>query len=189
MSTSRRTSEPKTKLVPLDSVVPYWRNPRRIPDDAVNALRESIERYGYTQPIVVDGENTIIIGHTRYAALRRMGAEKVQVRVVTGLPASKVKQLRVLDNRSAELTSWNMDELSDELEELDKDLMRSFFPEIGGLSDDGPEVGSDEGPDTSDWDEVVTEAEFVCPSCFHSWKMEVDKEAVMAGKLEVTDNG
>jgi ParB-like chromosome segregation protein Spo0J len=94
-----------TRVLSLDDIVPYWRNPRVVTDDAVNAVAESIERYGYTQPIVVDAENVIVIGHTRYAALRRLGATEAPVMTVTTLSPTQVKQLRVIDNKAHELTS------------------------------------------------------------------------------------
>jgi hypothetical protein len=172
-------------MLALDAVVPYWRNPRRISDEAVNALVTSIQTYGYSQPIVVDEANVIIIGHTRYTALRRMGVKSAPVVVAKGLTANQVKELRVLDNRTGEFTSWDFDNLSEELQGLNLALMRAFFPEVGSIKDDGPGPTEDTGPDPSAWDEVDRTAEFICPSCFHSWEMEVTKAAVMAGKLEV----
>ena len=60
------------ETVDLDRVRPYWRNPRRVTEDAVTQLMASISEYGYQQPIVVDSDYVIIVGHTRYAALRRL---------------------------------------------------------------------------------------------------------------------
>lgn len=182
MSPSPRTSDIATR--DINEIIPYWRNPRTIPDDAVNALVQSIQTYGYLQPIVVDKTNTIIIGHSRYAALRRMGETEVPVKVVD-LPAEKAKQLRVLDNKTAEFSSWSHDDLLAELEDLDHDLMRAFFPEvIPAVSE--PDVPVETGADPNLLSsETDLAAEFVCPSCFHSWTMEVTAEAVKTGKLEV----
>lgn len=178
---------PDPVVMALDAVVPYWRNPRRINDEAVNALVASITEYGYSQPIVVDETNVIIIGHTRYTALRRMGVQQAPVVVATGLTAGQVKELRVLDNKAAEYSSWDFEVLSEELQGLNMGLMRAFFPEVGSIQDRGTdEVSeSDDLPDTSAWDEVDRLAEFICPSCFHSWEMEVTLKAVKTGKLEV----
>ena len=178
---------PEPEVMTLDEVIPYWRNPRRINDEAVNALVASITEYGYSQPIVVDESKTIIIGHTRYTALRRMGATSAPVVVAKGLSPTAVKELRILDNRAGEYTSWDFEALSEELANLNLSLMRSFFPEVGSLRDDGPAVSdADQGPDTSAWDEVDMTAEFICPECFHTFEIVVTKEAVMAGKLQVS---
>lgn len=169
----------------IDEIVPYWRNPRVITDESVNAVAESLRRYGYQQPIVVDENYVIVMGHTRYAAMRRLGVTEAQVRVVE-MPAPKIKQLRLLDNRTHEYTSWDFDGLVNELEELDDDLMRSYFPEVVPEPDAGPSDDYNEfelfGPDGTSQD---SEVEFVCPSCFHEWTMDVEREAVMSGRLEV----
>jgi hypothetical protein len=180
MNMSPATSE---ETLDLDGIVPYWRNPRRITDEAVNAVAASISEYGYQQPIVVDAANVIVIGHTRYAALRRLGARQAKVLRVTGLDQAKVKQLRVMDNRVREFTSWDYEALVAELSGLDTDLMRSFFPEAAMLTDDGP---PDPPPPPSPSDPSPVQdpvADFVCPSCFHGWSMPVTVEAIRTGHL------
>lgn len=186
--------QPRAERVHIDKVSPYWRNPRSIPTEAVQAVRTSIEQFGYLQPIVVDDTYTVIIGHTRYAALRKMGAENIDVAVVDYLPAAKVKELRVVDNRSGEYTSWNFDALMEELDSLgatltdaDAMLMRGLFPEMG----DGVEREKAERAEAvetiekgEDWRYVVPEVEFTCPTCFHDFEVTVTKDQIMAGRIE-----
>lgn len=173
----------------LDTLVPYWRNPRRITDEAVNAVAESIRRYGYQQPIAVDEANVIVVGHTRYSALRRLGYTHAQVRVLRDLTPQQIKQLRLIDNRVAELTSWDFDSLMSELGDLDASLMQRFFPEVSE-DDTDMVVEMDEMP----WDvpqEVDDdpephsgrEVEFVCPSCFNMWEQSVSKAQVLDGLI------
>lgn len=192
MSTSLQTSDvgpTQTVQLLVDEIVPYWRNPRRIPEEAVSAVAASIRDYGYQQPIVVDANNTIVIGHTRYAALRRL---KVDTRVpcikLGGLSPAKIKELRVLDNRVAEYTSWDFEQLMDELGDLDAELMSAYFPEAQTIDDPGPTVDLDlDTPRPLPWDTVdAVPSEFVCPSCFHTWTMNVTHDAVRSGRLEVT---
>lgn len=174
----------ETVTKPIDWVKPYWRNPRRVPEEAVNALAESITRFGYQQPIVVDAEGVIIIGHTRYAAVRKLGWAEVGVLIASDLSQKKVKQLRVIDNRVAEFTSWDLDALSDELDGLDEGLLRAYFPEMSP-SDWSEEEAQALTEDPSKlWDEVETEVEFTCPSCFHMFNTEVTREAILNGKIE-----
>lgn len=192
MSTSRRTSS-KLPLVTmkLDDIIPYWRNPRRITDESVNAVAESLRRYGYQQPIVVDESNVIVIGHTRYAALRRIGVTEIPVLVAKGLSPVKIKELRVVDNRTHEYGSWDFTQLVNELSELDAELMQSFFPEVAM----GPVAGDTGGADSFDLnaksdvaDVTKTEssAEFICPSCFHSWEMNVTESMIRKGRLQLS---
>jgi hypothetical protein len=173
----------QAQLLDLDQIVPYWRNPRVVTDEAVNAVAESITRYGYNQPIVVDASNVIVVGHTRYAALRRLGVAQAPV-VTVDLPPAKIKQLRVLDNRTHEFTSWNFDQLVQELDELDDDLMRAYFPDIVAEPDAGPDasgfVGAADGPYTPP---PADQVEFTCPSCFHEFSGTVTREMVLSGRI------
>lgn len=174
-----------TQTMQMDEIVPYWRNPRTIPDEAVNAVGESISRYGYQQPIVVDTSGTIVIGHTRYAALRRLGVTEVSV-LVADLPPEKIKQLRVLDNRAGELTSWDFDALTAELSGLDAGLMAAYFPEVDLGNEPLGEPDAvlpiyTEGSDSAEDGEV----DFICPACFHSWAVHVGSEDILKGKIEV----
>lgn len=167
----------------LDSIVPYWRNPRRITDEAVNAVAESIKRYGYRQPIVVDAEHTLIIGHTRYAALRRLGYTEAAVRVEKNLSQKQVKHLRAIDNRTAEYTDWDFDVLVDEMRELDSDITESFFADLALSVEEvtgTPYVEPSDASPTLDRDE----AEFICPSCFHTWETPVSEAQIRKGRIE-----
>lgn len=177
----------ETLVVKIDEIIPYWRNPRRIPDEAVNAVAESISRYGYQQPIVVDGKMVIVAGHTRYAALRRLGAEEVQIVVARDLTKQQADQLRVIDNRSGEYSSWDWDALVGELGALDAGLMRAYFPDAVRV--DVPEAGTDQGEqhrtvDTEQPDQAAQDVDFICPSCYHSWTARVDRDAVLSGRIE-----
>jgi hypothetical protein len=178
--------DPKTgsiERVHVDTVVPYWRNPRRLSEEAVGAVRKSIEQYGYSQPIVVDEKYTIIIGHTRYAAMRSLGATEVDVMKIDYLSGNQVKQLRVIDNRANEYAFWDFEKLVTELEGADDTYLRALFPDIIGADADLEEnsVTVRDGSGGNDWDDVDTEVEFVCPMCFHEWIQQVTREQVMSG--------
>ncbi len=176
------------RVLPIDDVRPYWRNPRRVPEEAVNALMESLRTYGYQQPIVVDAENEIVIGHTRYAAMRRLGYAEVMV-VVADLPAAKISQLRVIDNRAAEFSSWDFEALVAELEDFDAGLLTALFPEVH-LSTEQITAERDAADDRlmeQEWDKVVNEVGFVCPSCYHEWEMTVSREDILSGHLEIKE--
>jgi hypothetical protein len=183
-------TQPKTgsiERVHVDTVVPYWRNPRRLSEEAVGAVRKSIEQYGYSQPIVVDENYTIIVGHTRYAAMRSLGVQEVDVMKVDYLSGTQVKQLRVIDNRANEFAIWDFDKLLEELQGADGDeYMRGLFPDIMGADGAAGEssVVVREASDGSDWDDVDTTVEFVCPTCFHEWEQKVTRDQIMNGIIE-----
>ncbi len=107
----------KVELRPLAEVKPYEKNPR-LNDDAVEAVMNSIQAFGWRQPIVVDGDGVIICGHTRWKAAQRLGLQMVPVHVATDLSPEKVRAYRIADNKSAELAGWNMELLPLEMAEL-----------------------------------------------------------------------
>jgi site-specific DNA-methyltransferase (adenine-specific) len=110
----------------IDLIKPYWRNPRKN-ENAVEAVKESIKRYGYTQPIVVDKDNVIIAGHTRYKALRQLGYKNIAV-VLLDIDEDKAKQYRIADNKTAEMSEWDDDLLMYELREIEElEDMTIFF--------------------------------------------------------------
>ena len=181
---SKQLKLSKRRDLHIDEIKPYWRNPRRVPVEAVNALMESIRSFGYQQPIVVDNDNVIIIGHTRYAALRKLGVEELSVVVAGELSPDKVKQLRVLDNKVAEATTWDFEVLMEELEIIDSELIVALFPEKISDEDFDKATETFTAELEEGWSQVVNQVEFVCPSCFHSWETHVDRESVMKGIIE-----
>jgi ParB-like chromosome segregation protein Spo0J len=110
----------------LTAIKPYWRNPRDNAE-AVEAVKSSIEAFGFNQPIVVDGENVIIAGHTRYRAATELGYTKVPC-VVVELDAQAAKAYRIADNKSGELATWDLSKLIPELREIeDIESMQVYF--------------------------------------------------------------
>ena len=83
---------------------------------AVGATR--LKEFGWRQPLVVDEDGVVIAGHTRLLAAQRLGLEKVPVHVAVGLSPEQVKAYRLMDNRSAQETSWDAELLPLELSEL-----------------------------------------------------------------------
>lgn len=111
---------------PIFEIKPYWRNPR-INHAVIDALKESISEFGFNQPIVIDENNIVIVGHARLKACIELGFKEVPcVRVSLG--ASKAKKYRIADNKLAEISEWDMKSLIPELRELDAKEMAIFFP-------------------------------------------------------------
>jgi ParB-like chromosome segregation protein Spo0J len=114
-----RTTAMLVEMRPIDSIRPYENNPR-MNDDAVDAVAASIREYGFRQPIVVDEDGVIIVGHTRYKAALKLGLTEVPVHVAVGLSPAQARAYRIADNQTATMSSWDEDKLPLELIELQK---------------------------------------------------------------------
>lgn len=139
----------QVQSIKISEVKPYDRNPRKN-DDGVEAVANSIKEFGWQQPIVVDKDNVIIVGHTRYKAAKKLGMDKVPVVVADNLSPEQVKAYRLADNKTGELTDWDMGLLDDELADI-ADIDMSDFGFNLDLDDDEAKVQED------DFDEEVPE--------------------------------
>jgi len=159
-------------------IKPYDKNPRDN-DGAVEAVAHSIREFGFRQPIVVDAEGVIIVGHTRWKAACKLGLDEVPVHVATDLTPAQIKAYRIADNKVAELATWDLDLLPIELSELrgmDVDLgMLGFSPEelaklldgdlAEGLTDPDEVPEPPEEPVTQPGDLWMLCTYTTCPHC------------------------
>src|SRR5580704_10623377 len=106
---------------PIDRPIEYARNARKITAAAVDKVAASIQEFGFRQPIVVDKDNVIIVGHVRLRAAKKLGMTHVPVHVAANLTSAQVRAYRLMDNRSHEEVEWDLEMLGAELLEL-KDL-------------------------------------------------------------------
>lgn len=129
---------------------PYPKNARKISQGAMDAVAKSIREFGWRQPIVVDKDDVIVIGHVRRLAALQEGWSQVPVHVADNLTPAQIRQLRLMDNRSHEEAQWDMEILTAEMLELrgldlnlDLGLTGFSMDEIGralGLITDVPRV-------------------------------------------------
>ena len=108
------------ELRPIDSITPYDKNPR-LNDGAVEAVARSLKEFKVRQPIVVDKDGIIVVGHTRWKAAKSLGWTEFPVHVAADLTPEQAKAYRLADNQAATIAEWDMDLLPAELLEL-KDL-------------------------------------------------------------------
>ena len=120
--------EIKIETVNIDLIKPYWRNPRNN-DQAIEPVKESIKRFGYTQPITLDKENVIVTGHTRYKALKQLGITEIPC-IRLDLSPQKAKEYRIIDNKTSEFASWTNDFVVELREFEDIESCEVFFPDI-----------------------------------------------------------
>lgn len=146
----------------LADITPYERNPR-VNDQAVAVVAESITRFGFRQPIVVDGEGVIVCGHTRWKAAQSLGLEEAPVHVAADLTPEQARAYRIADNRTAELSEWDLELLPLELSGLqeiglDWNLLGFAERELQKLLDPGVsegEIEADAIPEPPD--EAITQ--------------------------------
>ncbi len=106
--------------VPVERLIPYARNPRKNAG-AIDAVKASIAEFGFRQPIVVDENMVIIVGHTRLSAAKALGLAMVPVHVAEGLTPAKARTYRLMDNRSGENAEWDDELLTLEFGDLLQD--------------------------------------------------------------------
>lgn len=121
---------PTVEMVDIEKVREAEENPRTISTRAVDVLALSLERFGWKQPLVVDGDGRIIVGHTRHRAARKLGLTRVPVIIADDLTPAEVDAYRIADNRTHDFTTWDLPALVDQLDALADD-----FSDVLALAD------------------------------------------------------
>lgn len=101
--------------VDIDKLIPYHNNPRK--NQTIEAIASSINEYGFQQPIVVDKNMVVIVGHTRLLGAKKLGLNKVPIQVAD-LSQAQAKAYRIADNKLNEGSEWDYTKLHNELAEL-----------------------------------------------------------------------
>ena len=144
------------KLIDLK---PYENNPRNNAG-AVAIVANSIKEFGFKIPIVIDANDVIVCGHTRFLAAKELGLESVPCIIADDLTPEQVKAFRLVDNKSAELSGWNFSLLNEELADICTINMDDFGfepPKEGGMNNECREIDLNELEDE--------EFEHECPKC------------------------
>ncbi|OPZ65983.1 MAG: ParB-like nuclease domain protein [Firmicutes bacterium ADurb.Bin506] len=172
-----------------DSITPYDKNARIIPQAAIDKVATSISEFGWRQPIVVDEAGVILAGHTRLLAAKQLGLETVPVSVAKGLSPEQARAYRLMDNRANQESMWDHLVLKDELSRLSVD--GALDPALTGFSDeefaaftqsvDSGRFG-DAPNEFKTFDETI-HTDCKCPHCGYEWKGG-GKEAAAAAERE-----
>lgn len=107
--------------LPIDQIEPYGKNAKKHPEKQVKQIAASIQEFGFNQPIVVDRDKVIIVGHGRYAAAQYLGLKTVPV-LELDIPEDKARAYRLADNKLNE-SEWDMPLVIAELKELSIELV------------------------------------------------------------------
>lgn len=108
----------KVEMRALDSIKPYEKNAKKHDQTQIDNVAESIRQYGFVQPIVVDKDGIIVIGHCRALGAKKLGLKEVPCVCVDDLTTEQVNALRIVDNKTNE-SDWDLDLLEQELPEVD----------------------------------------------------------------------
>lgn len=140
-------------MLPISAIKPYENNPRHN-KEAVEKVAASLREFGFRQPIVVDKDYVIIVGHTRLLAAKRLKMDEVPVLVADDLTDEQAKAYRLADNKTAEFSKWDDEllnlELSD-LSDLDFDMEQFGFElNLDEDDQDGGEIEEDEVPEEAE---------------------------------------
>ena len=159
---------PDYKTVSVDKLIPYIRNSRTHSAEQVAQIAASIKEFGFTNPILIDGEGGIIAGHGRVMAARKLGINEVPCITLDHLTDAQKRAYIIADNKLALNAGWDDEMLRIELDELghmDFDLELTGFSigEISNLSFDGTQLTDDYPEDFKEVDE--SELSCICPKC------------------------
>jgi phosphoenolpyruvate-protein kinase (PTS system EI component) len=108
--------EDNMKIVNLkiDDLKPYDKNPRKN-ENAVDEVAKSLKEFGFRQPLVIDENHVVIVGHTRLLAAKKLGLKEVPCHIAKDLSEAKIKAYRIMDNRTSEFSDWDKDLLTSEM--------------------------------------------------------------------------
>lgn len=119
----------------IEDIKPYAYNAKKHPTKQIQSIANSIKQFGFRQPVVIDENNEIIIGHGRFEAAKKLDMKTIPCVKVDDLSEEQIKALRLVDNKTNE-SEWDMDLLNNELESILNIDMTQFDFEIGENADD-----------------------------------------------------
>lgn len=144
----------KIIIMKLKDIKPYEKNPRKN-NKAVDAVAESIKEFGFQNPIIVDKNNVIIAGHTRYKAAKKLNIKDVPVIVAENLNEEQANAYRLIDNKTNELAEWDDTLLFEELLNIENIDMSLFGFDLD-IEEDEKEIIEDEIPEVDEQNEPIT---------------------------------
>jgi len=182
----------------LSEITPYADNPRNN-DDGVAVVKKSISEFGFQQPLVIDKNNVIVVGHTRYKAAVELGHETVPCLKADKLSDEQIKAYRIMDNKSSEFSTWDFSLLTSEINnlmELDFDVgftgfddqeitdLNVEFNAEEGLTDEDAVPDAPENPVTVEGDVWILGSHRLM--CGDSTKMDEVNRLMDGNKVDIT---
>jgi DNA modification methylase len=174
----------KIEIADINSIKPYENNPRKLSDKAIETVAMSLKEYGFRQPIVVDKDRIIVVGHTRFRASKKLGFKEVPITIADNLTPEQINGYRIADNRTSEESEWDNELLKMELKELD---LKDFNLELTGFNEDQlNNMLFEEKEGLTDEDEVPEAPEKPITKLGDIWKL--GNHRLMCGDSTFIDN-
>jgi ParB/RepB/Spo0J family partition protein len=152
------------KIIQMDieDIKPYKYNPRVNNSKAIDKVAESIKEFGFRQPLVIDKDNNIIVGHTRLKAAKKLKVKSLPVVIADDMTEQQIKAYRIADNKTNEYSEWDFALLAQELESIE--MFTGFEDDeisniLNGLGTDIINDNDNNGSGSGD------KKEHICPEC------------------------
>ena len=174
----------KIETADINTIKPYENNPRKLKDSAIDKVAMSLKEYGFRQPIVVDKDRIIVVGHTRYRASKKLGFKEVPITIADNLTPEQINAYRIADNRTAEESEWDSELLKMEIKDLEA---KDFKLDLLGFNEDQlNDMLFEEKQGLTDEDEVPEAPEEPISKLGDIWKL--GNHRVMCGDSTFIDN-
>ena len=173
----------KIETADINTIKPYENNPRKLKDSAIDKVAMSLKEYGFRQPIVVDKDRVIVVGHTRYRASKKLGFKEVPITIADNLTPEQINAYRIADNRTAEESEWDDELLKMEIKDLEA---KDFKLDLLGFNEDQlNDMLFEEKQGLTDEDEVPEAPEEPISKLGDIWKL--GNHRVMCGDSTDTE--
>lgn len=155
----------------LSELIPYEKNPRKN-DDAVKYVMNSIKEFGFKNPIIIDKNNVIVAGHTRYKASKKLKLKEVPCVVADDLTEEQINAYRLADNKTGEKAEWDFELLNEEVNNiLSLDMIDFGFDDIFDTDEKDVEVKNTNAElNVEDYND--NEFKCTCPKCGFKFNLE-----------------
>lgn len=155
----------------LSELIPYEKNPRKN-DDAVKYVMNSIKEFGFKNPIIIDKNNVIVAGHTRYKASKKLKLKEVPCVVADDLTEEQINAYRLADNKTGEKAEWDFELLNEEVNNiLSLDMVDFGFDDIFDTDEKDVEVKNTNAElNVEDYND--DEFKCTCPKCGFKFNLE-----------------
>jgi DNA modification methylase len=174
----------KIEIADINSIQPYINNPRKLKDSAIEKVAKSIKEFGFRQPIVVDTNRIIVVGHTRYRASKKLGLKEVPITIAENLTPEQINAYRIADNRTNEEAEWDLELLKTEIKELE---LADFNLDLTGFDEDQlNNMLFEEKQGLTDEDEVPEAPEEPITKLGDIWKL--GKHKLICGDSTILNN-
>lgn len=143
----------------INEIKPYKNNPRNN-SNSIENVALSIKNYGFKVPILIDKNNEIICGHTRYEAAKLLDLKTIPCIMVNDLSEKQIKAFRLVDNKVSEFSDWDYEKLMEELSNIDSDFINKL-----NLIENLDNISNEDFIKDTEITKEKTEKELICPKC------------------------